>query len=241
MLFYIKKWMQDIVRYPKMTITPSPLSYDHYWDERNRGSVVSVSDWQKDRANILLRYLNKNKELNPVIADIGCGDGAILSYVKRQLPGMRGIGIDISDRILEPVAAAGFETRRMDFSDSNQRTFPQSDYALLFEVIEHVVDSEALVFSALHSARKGVWISIPNTGFFTYRLRLLFGKFPAQWAYAPHEHVRYWTYRDLKWWLSALTIKGTIIPYRGVPLLRDIFPGFFAEGLVVFIPSEGAQ
>jgi len=69
-----------------------------------------------------------------------------------------------------------------------------------------------------------------------YRLRLLFGKFPAQWRVHPGEHVRFWTARDLRWWLLAQGIENyKIFYYEGIPLLNKIVPSLFAAGFVVYI------
>jgi 2-polyprenyl-3-methyl-5-hydroxy-6-metoxy-1,4-benzoquinol methylase len=116
---------------------------------------------------------------------------------------------------------------------------PACDYALLCEIIEHVPDAEALLAAARRAARRGVFVSVPNTGFFTYRLRLLFGKFPAQWAVRPNEHLRFWTLTDMRWWLRAQGIHdATVHAYEGVPLLKHLVPNLFAAGIIMYIPTH---
>jgi hypothetical protein len=107
----------------------------------------------------------------------------------------------------------------------------------LFEIIEHVPDAEGLLAAVRNKATKGVFFSIPNTGFFTHRFRLLFGKFPAQWSERPNEHVRFWTLRDVTWWLNAQDItQFEVHTYEGVPYLKHVLPSLFAAGILVYIP-----
>jgi len=238
MSYSITKWFSDIVRYPQKTITRDQGSYEEYWDLRGRSGPVSISAWQKERADILLARIRSDSTTAPVVLDVGSGNGAVLSYLKKNIPGLKGIGVDLSDEILAPVKEAGFETLVLNCALPSERRFPECDYVVLFEVIEHIADAEALVESALRVARKGVCISIPNSGFFTYRLRLLFGKFPAQWARTPNEHLRFWTLADMHWWLGALDWKGSVSTYQGVPFLKKVWPALFAAGIVVWIPRK---
>lgn len=177
------------------------------------------------------------------ILDIGCGDGAVLQYLKTKRPNMHGIGIDFSEPVLERVRAAGFEAHALDVSNTTELVLPSADYAILFEVIEHVRDSELLIQKALASVTKGVFISIPNSGFFTNRLRLLMGKFPMQWVVHPNEHLRFWTVRDTRWWIGALgwSSHSVVRTYQGVPILKNIAPSWFAAGIVVYIKKKAAK
>ena len=54
------------------------------------------------------------------------------------------------------------------------------------------------------------------------------------------EHLRFWTIRDLKWWLGFLNIynQSKIIPYKRVPFLNKIWPNLFAEGSFVIINKD---
>jgi hypothetical protein len=85
--------------------------------------------------------------------------------------------------------------------------------------------------------KKSIFFSIPNTGFIAYRLRLLLGSFPVQWRIHPGEHIRFWTYRDLKWWLKELGYlqRAEIVVYEGIPGFNKIWPSLFGMGLLVKI------
>jgi len=97
-------------------------------------------------------------------------------------------------------------------------------------------NAEKILEYIYRKAKIGVFFSIPNSGYFIYRLRLLFGKFPKQWSVFPNEHLRFWTLGDLKWWLCALGYKKyKIFCYKGIPILNILLPSLFAAGLVVYI------
>jgi len=111
------------------------------------------------------------------------------------------------------------------------------DYILMLEVLEHVQNPEDFVHKALSAANDSIFISFPNTGYIKHRLRLLFGRFPVQWRVHPGEHLRFWTLRDLEWWLGQLKLKdkSTIHSYEGVPILNKIYSGMFSAAFIVEI------
>ena len=237
----IIEWWNSIFSYPQEKIAAVPLSHDSYWEHRgtHASSGLSLpSAWQKQRADFVLKTIGNQKSEGLVIADIGSGNGATLRYLKQSIPLLKGVGVDGSKVMLEEVQRSGFTAVEADVADASF-IVPPSDYALLFEIVEHVPLSEALIENALKSARRGVFVSFPNSGFFTYRLRLLFGRFPVQWLFHPSEHVRFWTLMDMRWWLRACGWENaTVRGYEGVPLLNTFLPSLFAAGIIVYIPKS---
>ena len=232
-LFYARSWLARLVTYPQKTISLDE-TYHEYWTERGRNSTPVLSDWQKDRSAIILARLVRGAS----IADFGCGDGAMLKYIGDQSQATHLVGYDLESQILAIAARQGIETHELSAEDAvaSPGLLAEVDYYLACEVLEHVPFSEQLLATMLSKSRKGVFFSIPNTGFFMHRFRLLFGKVPAQWIRQPNEHVRFWTIVDVRWWLRALGYqKFEIIPYRGVPVLNKIWPNLFAEGVVVYL------
>ena len=117
------------------------------------------------------------------------------------------------------------------------------DYVVMSEVIEHVSNSEYFVKTGYKLAKKALIISIPNTGYYTYRLRLLFGKFPVQWVQHPAEHLRFWTIRDFKSWLTSLNIDISllkIVPSNGI-FLYKLFPNLFGKQIVFIIEKDNTN
>jgi hypothetical protein len=233
-MYLLTKWWRDIFCYPKAVLEKQ--GEDQYWEDRGWVGNRSLSVWQHERAAWALRRMDKTG--SPVVVDVGSGGGEILDFLKQHIAGLKGIGIETAPEAMRALKDKGFEALPLNLSDTTTyQSIPTCDYALMFEIMEHVTESEMLVAVARNAARKGVFISVPNTGFFTFRLRLLFGKFPAQWAVLPNEHVRFWTLRDMHWWLGAQGITNAEVhTYQGVPLLKYVIPSWFAAGLVVYIP-----
>ncbi len=235
----LKNWFRQIFFYPRETLEEQVLDYDEYWNKKRSGGVSRLSDWQKERADIIVAQLLKEGVRDVTIADIGCGDAAPLMSIVSRIPGARAVAYDSSDVALTLAAQAGAsKVVKFDLNkDTELVEVEKADYILFLEVLEHVPDSEKVLAAARRKADRGVFFSFPNSGFFTFRLRLLFGKFPAQWLHMPNEHLRFWTLTDLRWWLRAQHIlNAKIFTYKGVPVLNKLLPNLFAAGTVTYIP-----
>lgn len=233
-LYLTRGWVRNLYMYPEFR--PHDHSYDDYWKVRNLKSETQLNSFQLKRAEIVISNIEEQCEL----VDVGAGDGGILLHIHKHKPLKSFVGTDISTSAINLAQEKGVKMIKVDLMQSNDLTLlPQADYYLMFEILEHLKNSEDILMAAMNSSRKGVFFSVPNTGFFTHRLRLLLGKFPLQWRHDPAEHLRFWTVRDMKWWLDSLNIKNYKLHlYEGVPVLRQIFPSLFAQGLMVQIVKE---
>ncbi len=234
-LYLLKQWVKLIFVYPKLKVHDA--SYDAYWQSRGLDSKVKLNSFQKKRVDLTLVYLDENS----TILDIGCGNGALLAYLNRAKQMEKLIGVDVSEKALAFAKENNIETIKGDISSLEiLEKLPLADYILMFEVIEHFPNSEDLIKWAAKHAKKGVFFSVPNTGFFAHRLRLLLGRFPLQWRVNPSEHLRFWTVCDIKWWLRALGFENYILEvYEGTPFLNKIWPSLFGQGIWVMIsPAE---
>lgn len=232
-LYFLKQLLKLIFIYPKLEA--HDVSYNTYWHFRGLDSKMKLNSFQKKRADLALGHLEKNS----LVLDVGCGNGALLSYINSIKPMKKLIGIDISEKALVFAEENNIETIKGDISKlETLEKLPAADYILMFEVIEHFPNSEHLIKWAARHAKKGMFFSVPNTGFFTHRLRLLMGRFPLQWRVNPSEHLRFWTVKDMKWWLKELGInKYKLKIYEGLPFLNRIRPSLFGQGIWVFIPK----
>jgi 2-polyprenyl-3-methyl-5-hydroxy-6-metoxy-1,4-benzoquinol methylase len=244
LLYVFKKWLEAVFKYPVQIIDPSvSQDYDAYWSVKRGKRLGDLSSWQKERADFILRVLGNGTE-SVTIGDIGCGDGSILHYMQQALPGRVNChGYDNSERALSYAREYGIETTKLDVSIRGEDThILPADYYLLLETLEHIPHSEYVLTELFKKVKKGIFFSFPNTGYITYRLRLLFGRFPLQWHVMPNEHLRYWTYRDLIWWLGALGFASyRIHVYKGIPLLGRIFPSLFGAAFIVYLPKHTAD
>jgi methionine biosynthesis protein MetW len=219
--------------YPKTEVASCPsVDYSAYWVKRGRKKLQELSSWQKQRADIIAARI----EPGASVVDLGCGDGGILSYLKKEKQ-IDGIGIDIESVALEAAENAGLRVLNMDLTNREQwERIPQADYVLCLEIMEHLPNPEELMAVLKVRTKKAIFVSFPNTGYYRHRLRLLFGSFPLQWITHPGEHLRFWTVRDAKWWVKELGVElEECIAYEGLPLINKIWPSMFAEGLVLKI------
>jgi methionine biosynthesis protein MetW len=211
-------------------IGTASTDYDAYWHERLGAGQGELNAFQAFRA----RWIAKRVKAGARILDVGCGDGGILDYLRREA-GALPVGADVSPYVLEILARKGIEAVKLDLNAGGISALPGADHVLLLEVLEHVQNPESLLRDALAKASKSVFFSVPNTGYFPYRLSLLMGRFPVQWRVHPGEHVRYWTLRDMRWWLAELGLKdcSEVAVYRGIPGVNRILPGMFGMGMIV--------
>lgn len=93
------------------------------------------------------------------ILDLGCGFGAYSGALMQE--GLRCVGCDINVDYLRKAAAHGLPVTNVDSA------LPFRDHAfdtvLIFEVLEHVPDVEAILREAFRVARKNVLITVPNS------------------------------------------------------------------------------
>ena len=231
-LYPLKQWWKAIYTYPQFKV--SDTNYILYWEERKSALKRELNSFQKKRADFTVKLI----EPDSFVIDVGCGDGGTAFYINQRKKLQRIIGVDFSKDVLALAKEKGIETVNLDISKTGElKKLPQADYVFLFEVIEHLSNSEEILNWAFKNSKKGVFFSVPNTGFLVHRLRLLFGHFPLQWRVYPSEHLRFWTVKDMKWWLKELGYKNYIMKiYEGVPILNFIWPSLFGQGILVYIP-----
>jgi methionine biosynthesis protein MetW len=170
------------------------------------------------------------------VLDIGCGEGLLLEYLS-QTRHVYGHGIDISATALKMAA-----TRQVKAFAADIRHWEVQgvyDYIILSEVIEHLADPEAIVQKLTDHFSQALIISVPNIGYYSHRLRLLFGRFPLQWGWHPAEHLRYWTVIDFVGWVQQFGLCVTQVhSSNGFPLLHRHWPNLFGNQIVFVIQKQ---
>jgi methionine biosynthesis protein MetW len=219
----MRKLFDALFRYPPLDLRE--VDYDRYWRVKTGGALGVPNAYQRLRA----AWIADRLEPHASVLDIGCGDGAVLIAIRQRKP-IDACGVDTSTYALDFVASRGIRTirRTLDRPECLD-DLPVADHILLLEVLEHLPAPERFLQRALEKSRKSVFFSFPNTGYLLHRLRLVLGRFPLQWEAHPGEHLRFWTYRDLRWWLGELGYLGhtAIHVYKGVPILNRVWKGLF--------------
>jgi len=225
----LKEIYRQITHYPKLVLEET--NYDDYWKNKRGDNLGYSNSWQKQRGDWIVSRIEEGS----TVLDIGCGDGGVLLYMKKKKD-FKAVGADISDIVLNFLDSKGIEVVKFDINDFDSISkLPEVDYVMILEVLEHMPNPEKFLNMISKKAKKAVFFSFPNSGYISFRLRLLFGAFPMQWTIHPGEHLRFWTYRDLKWWLKELGIrdKSEIYIYEGIPVLNKLWKGLFGAGFVI--------
>ncbi len=225
------RWRQAARRlfiYPQQTIGAA-ADYDAYWKRKAGGRMGQLSRTRRARAEVFAQVVTPGA----VVLDLGCGDGALLKYLVDRR-GVRGYGVDLSADAAASARSQGLTVIEGDITAPLTGELDREyDYVILSEIIEHLPNPEGLLLNLKGRARQALLVSVPNTGWWQHRLRLLLGRFPLQWIVFPGEHLRFWTLADFRWWAGALGFELVrVYPYVGAPLLQAVWPGLFAQGFV---------
>jgi hypothetical protein len=55
-----------------------------------------------------------------------------------------------------------------------------------------------------------------------------------QWVTHPGEHLRFWTVKDVEWWLKSMNYNLIDMKlYKGLKLFNKIMPKLFSQGIVI--------
>lgn len=133
------------------------------------------------------------------ILDVGCNDGFISQYLRKD--GNTIVGIEINEE-LASVAAKGRLDQIIiqDVEEPWQVKDKDFDVVHLGYLLEHAFDYDFIFEEAYRCLRdEGILIiSVPNFAYILHRVELLLGKIP-RW-YQSRKHIRAWT----KSWLSKI-------------------------------------
>lgn len=173
------------------------ISYDDYW--RRRG--FNLRSKLMAREKVCFKWIKEGSS----VLDVGCGNSRLLFELKKQ-KNCKVYAMDCSPLVINALQKEGIEGQvcdiaKEDFSFIQEQEY---DYIILNEILEHTSNPEEIA-RRLKSKAKYFIVSIPNIGYYRYRLGLMFkGHFPTQWVVHPSEHLRFWTHKDFLIWLDDL-------------------------------------
>ena len=136
--------------YPKETIGESEVNYDEYWKEKRGENLGELSPFQLARAIEVKQLL----EPKCSVLDIGCGDGAVLKYIKHELDVIPW-GADQSTYALKAAESFGVRTIHLNLNDPRSiEQLPVVDYIMALEVLEHLPNPESLIQALAPNVRR---------------------------------------------------------------------------------------
>ncbi len=128
------------------------------------------------------------------VLDVGCGDGALLSYLARE-KGVDGRGIELGMDGVHRCVSQGLSVIQGD-AETDLKDYPSGafDYVILSQTIQAMRDPRGVLDTMVRIGRRAI-VSLPNFGYWPIRLQLLLrGRMPVtdrlgyQWWETPNIH-----------------------------------------------------
>jgi methionine biosynthesis protein MetW len=161
----------------------------------HRADFAAIAGWIKSGSSVL---------------DLGCGDGALLRYLK-ETRRTTGYGVEIDDAgVLASVkngvsvVQSNLERGLSGFEDDS------FDYVVLSQTLQAMKNSEIIIREMLRVGREGI-VTFPNFGYWKNRLEVLRGRMPVsenlpyEWFNTPN--VRLCTVADFERFCSERGIR----------------------------------
>ena len=133
------------------------------------------------------------------VLDLGCGDGAMLSYLQRER-GCSGYGIEIADANVLACVRRGVDVIQLNLDEGLAMFGDNSfDVVLQIDTLQHLRNAEVMLRETARVGRTGI-VAFPNFAHWPNRLSILRGRMPVtrrlpyQWYDTPN--IRVGTYAD---------------------------------------------
>jgi len=145
----------------------------------------------KQEFRIILDFIEKNTR----VLDVGCGDGTLMEFLKKN----REIdirGIEISKDNSQKCVGKGLTVIEGD-AEKDLTQFPDSsfDFVILSQTLQAFLNPEIVIQELLRVGKKAI-VTVPNFGFWKVRLHLLIKgtmpitkNLPDEWYNTPNLHM----------------------------------------------------
>ena len=145
----------------------------------DRADFAAIAQWVKPAARVL---------------DLGCGDGALFKYLKRERD-ISGYGVEIDDANVLACVKNGINVVQRNLEGGLREFEDQSfDYVILSQTLQAMRNGERLIREMLRVGREGI-VTFPNFGYWNNRAQVLRGRMPVseslphQWFDTPNIHL----------------------------------------------------
>ena len=144
-----------------------------------RRDFALIANWIKPGAKVL---------------DLGCGDGALLGYLRDTLD-VRGYGVEKDDVNWLACIKNDINVIQMDLEAGLSGFEAQSfDVVVLSQTLQAVQNTEGIVQEMLRVGREAI-VTFPNFGYWRHRIQIIAGQMPVsknlpyQWYDTPNVHL----------------------------------------------------
>ncbi|MFD0883973.1 class I SAM-dependent methyltransferase [Streptosporangium algeriense] len=122
-----------------------------YSDERHLAARQSIYRWQHPRYDLPSIVTEELADITGTIADIGCGNGKFLDYLRTHRPDLNVVGLDLSAGILTrlPAPVLVADAQNLPFADHSV------DAVLAMHMLYHVTDIPATIAEIARVLRPG--------------------------------------------------------------------------------------
>jgi methionine biosynthesis protein MetW len=133
------------------------------------------------------------------VLDLGCGDGALLSYLQ-EYRGCSGYGVEIDDQNVLACVKTDVQVIQLNLDEGLKMFEDQSfDVVLQIDTLQHLRNAETMLLETIRVGRLGI-VTFPNFAHWPNRLSILAGRMPVtkrlpyQWYDTPN--IRVGTFAD---------------------------------------------
>ncbi|MGH3109598.1 MAG: methyltransferase domain-containing protein [Gaiellaceae bacterium] len=201
------------------------LALEHSIDDYYASSALPIRLVERQRLAIIRRFVGPADGLD--IAEIGSGGGHVL----RMFPGALLTAVDVSSVYLDQARRnlAGYDVRFLKGEVDKLNLPPATfDRVICTEVLEHVVDPDAVLTAMARLLRPSGWaaITVPNDPLIL-RVKAILRRRPLRWLVGggidwggEEFHLHRWTPREFEELLSQhfLVVDRRAAPMRAFPL-----------------------
>jgi 2-polyprenyl-3-methyl-5-hydroxy-6-metoxy-1,4-benzoquinol methylase len=184
---------------------------------------------------LLKNQILNSSFLSPRIIDFGCYRGELLNSLGKLLPGSDLFGSDIENFV--PQDYKKINLLIMDLNDINQLKKLEEnkfDVIILADILEHILNPEDML-KKMHNFRtlkSNIFLSIPNSGHWYFRLKVFFGKFDyAENGLFDKTHIRFFTLKTIRELIlncnfEIIDLDYSSIPWENITTIRIIRKNF---------------
>ena len=145
-----------------------------------RADFAAIASWIPEGARVL---------------DLGCGDGALLAYLK-ETRGVSGYGIENDEASIVACIANGVNVIQVNLEAGMNEIADQSfDVVILSQTLQAIKRTEAVIAEMLRVGREAI-VTFPNFGYWRHRTQIALGgkmpvseDLPYQWYNTPNVHL----------------------------------------------------